>query len=154
MVDRQFHDWQQVRPQQAVALAAFCAHTDALRNLPDTHLRSGHQRTSSGHKNRHRGSDKLMDRSANYLKRLVGASGFEPETSCAQGSCKKSILLVRLALFRVMVLGSGPSLEAIGPKLDPSFGLNPCYETRDWAHVQIFIQPSLHLVRGEGVWGR
>jgi hypothetical protein len=26
-----------------------------------------------------------MDRSAKYLKSLVGASGFEPETSCAQG---------------------------------------------------------------------
>ena len=25
-----------------------------------------------------------MDRSAKYLKSLVGASGFEPETSCAQ----------------------------------------------------------------------
>ena len=26
-----------------------------------------------------------MDRSAKYLKSLVGASGFEPEASCAQG---------------------------------------------------------------------
>ncbi len=26
-----------------------------------------------------------MDRSAKYLKGLVGASGFEPEASCAQG---------------------------------------------------------------------
>jgi hypothetical protein len=26
-----------------------------------------------------------MDRSAKYLKNLVGASGFEPEASCAQG---------------------------------------------------------------------
>jgi hypothetical protein len=26
-----------------------------------------------------------MHRSAKYLKHLVGASGFEPETSCAQG---------------------------------------------------------------------
>jgi len=36
--------------------------------------------------------------------------------SYLQGSCKKSILLVRLALFRVMVLDFGPSLAAIGPK--------------------------------------
>jgi hypothetical protein len=52
---------------------------------------------------------------------VVGASGFEPEASCAQGSCKKSILLVRLALFYVMVHGSGPNLAALGPKLDPSW---------------------------------
>jgi len=56
---------------------------------------------------------------------LVGASGFEPETSCAQGSCKKSILLVRLALFCVMVHGFGPNLAVVGPKLDPSCGVNP-----------------------------
>jgi hypothetical protein len=31
------------------------------------------------------GSDKLMDRSAKYLKSLVGAPGFEPGASCAQG---------------------------------------------------------------------
>jgi hypothetical protein len=29
--------------------------------------------------------DKLMDRSAKYLKNLVGAPGFEPGASCAQG---------------------------------------------------------------------
>jgi len=59
---------------------------------------------------------------------VVGASGFEPETSCAQGSCKKSILLVRLALFYVMVHGFGPNLAVLGPKLDPSF-------PNDWAAV-------------------
>ena len=63
-----------------------------------------------------------MEHSAKYLKSLVGASGFEPEASCAQGSCKKSILLVRLALFCVMVHGFGPNLAVVGPKLDPSFG--------------------------------
>jgi len=59
----------------------------------------------------------------NFLKQkvLVGASGFEPEASCAQGSCRKSILLVRLALFYVMVHGFGPNLAVVGPKLDPSF---------------------------------
>jgi hypothetical protein len=56
---------------------------------------------------------------------LVGASGFEPEASCAQGSCKKSILLVRLALFCVMVHGFGPNLAVVGPKLDPSFEATP-----------------------------
>ena len=36
---------------------------------------------------------------------VVGAPGFEPGTSCAQGSCKKSISLVRPALFCAMVPG-------------------------------------------------
>jgi hypothetical protein len=54
---------------------------------------------------------------------MVGAWRFELQTSCAQGSCKKSILLVRLALFYVMVHGFGPSLAVVGPKLDPSFPL-------------------------------
>jgi len=53
---------------------------------------------------------------------LVGAWRFELQTSCAQGSCKKSILLVRLALFYVMVHGFGPDLAAFGHKLDPSYG--------------------------------
>ncbi len=59
----------------------------------------------------------------NSLKALVGARGFEPRTSCAQGSCKKSILLVRLALFYVMLHGFGPNSAVVGPKLDPSFSL-------------------------------
>ena len=54
-------------------------------------------------------------------RELVRASGFEPEASCAQGSCKKSILLVRLALFYVMAHGFGPNLAVVGPKLDPSW---------------------------------
>src|SRR6185437_6315977 len=58
------------------------------------------------------------------LRKLVGAWRFELQTSCAQGSCKKSILLVRLALFCVMVLGFGPNLAVVGPKLDPTFFRN------------------------------
>ena len=54
-----------------------------------------------------------------------GPRGFELQTSCAQGSCRKSILLVRLALFYVMVHGFGPNLAAFGPKLDPSFWGEP-----------------------------
>src|SRR5712664_1499742 len=38
--------------------------------------------------------------------------------------------------------------------LFPVHGMNPCSETKNWAHLQIFIQPSLHLVAGEGGWGR
>src|SRR5215469_13416991 len=53
---------------------------------------------------------------------LVGAPRFELGTSCAQGSCKISISLVRLALFCVMVLVFGPNLSAPGPKLDLTLG--------------------------------
>jgi hypothetical protein len=35
-------------------------------------------------------SDKLMNRTANYLKSLVGAPGFEPGASCAQGKSRKA----------------------------------------------------------------
>ncbi len=63
----------------------------------------------------------MMRGFANLLRRLVGARGFEPRTSCAQGSCKKSILLVRLALFYVMLHGFGPNLAVRGPKLDLTF---------------------------------
>ena len=59
----------------------------------------------------------------NRNHKLVGAPGFELRASCAQGSCKKSILLVRLALFYVMVHGFGPNLAVVGPKLDPTFSL-------------------------------
>jgi hypothetical protein len=62
--------------------------------------------------------------------------------------------LVRLVLFFVVRLRFGPISAANGPRLDPSFGMNPCYETKNWAHMQIFIPPSLHLAAGEGVWGR
>lgn len=54
--------------------------------------------------------------SAGRLRRgVVGAHEFEPWTPCAQGNCKKSISLVRLALFCVMVPGFGPNLSAFGP---------------------------------------
>ena len=52
---------------------------------------------------------------------MVGAWRFELQTSCAQGSCKKSISLVRLALFCVVVLGFGPNSSTSGPKLDLTF---------------------------------
>jgi hypothetical protein len=41
---------------------------------------------------------------------MVGAWRFELQTSCAQGSCKESISLVRPALFYVMLYGFGPNL--------------------------------------------
>jgi len=51
----------------------------------------------------------------------VGTTGLEPApaASAVTGSCNKSILLVRLALFCVMVHGFGPNLAVVGPKLDP-----------------------------------
>jgi hypothetical protein len=54
-------------------------------------------------------------------RKLAGATGLEPAASCVTGSCEKSILLVRLGLFYVMVHGFGPNLAVVGPKLDPSF---------------------------------
>ena len=47
---------------------------------------------------------------------MVGARRFELQTSCAQGSCKRSISLVCLALFCVVVPGFGPNSSAFGPK--------------------------------------
>ena len=52
---------------------------------------------------------------------MVGAWRFELQASCAQGRWKKSISLVRLALFYVMVHGFGPNSAVVGPKLDPTF---------------------------------
>jgi len=45
----------------------------------------------------------------------------EPRTFCARGSCKKSILLVRLVLICVILHNFGPDSAAFGPELDPSF---------------------------------
>src|SRR5882762_1819776 len=56
--------------------------------------------------------------------KMVDVTGLEPATPCLQSDATKSILLVRLALFCVLVRGLGPSLAAIGPKLDSN--LTPC----------------------------
>ena len=80
---------------------------------------------SQGHyKTRYSSQIREILKCAKSLRLLVGAWGFELQASCAQGSCKKSILLVRLALFYVMVHGFGPNLAVLGPKLDPSFLCN------------------------------
>ena len=52
-------------------------------------------------------------------------AGLEPAASCLEGNRRKSILLVRLVLFCVLVLGFSPLLAAIGPKLDLTFGGEP-----------------------------
>ena len=52
---------------------------------------------------------------------MAGPTRLELATSCVTGSCKKSILLVRLALFYVMVHGFGPNLAVLGPKLAQVF---------------------------------
>jgi len=65
-----------------------------------------------------------MNKLSNSLRELVGAWRFELQTSCAQGSCKKSISLVRLALFCVMALGFRPNLSAFGPKWTQVFFRN------------------------------
>ena len=66
------------------------------------------------------GADSINKSELKIQELVVGASGFEPEASCAQGRRKKSILLVRLALFGVMIHGFGPNLAVVGPKLDPT----------------------------------
>jgi hypothetical protein len=76
---------------------------------------------------------------------MVGASGFEPEASCAQGSCKKSILLARLALFYVKVHGLGHNMAILGPILDPSFDPisilpRPCPASVDRIMPRVVIQ--------------
>jgi len=87
------------------------------------------------------GSEIRETRSVSQCKTiLVGAPRFELGTSCAQGSFKKSILLVRLALFYVMVHGFGPNLAVFGPKLDPSFGMNPYSETNSLGTLAVYIR--------------
>jgi hypothetical protein len=51
---------------------------------------------------------------------MVDVRGFEPLTPCLQSDETKSILLVRLVLFCILVRGFGPNLSAFGPKLDPN----------------------------------
>ena len=43
----------------------------------------------------------VKDLSGPYIKRLVGAKGFEPSTSWSRTSRRNTILLARLALFCV-----------------------------------------------------
>jgi hypothetical protein len=50
---------------------------------------------------------------------VVGAWRFELQTSCAQGNCKKSISLVRLALFCVVARFWTQSVS-IWTQMDPS----------------------------------
>ena len=73
---------------------------------------------------------------------MVGASGFEPETSCAQGNSRNAKLLVRLAFSYVMHYGFAGYLPLFVPKLFPMSGMNPCYETKNWALFQ-FRQPPI-----------
>ena len=56
-------------------------------------------------------------------KNLVDVAGIEPATPCLQRRERKSISLVRLVLFCVVVPGFGRNLAAFGPKLDPNFCL-------------------------------
>ncbi len=51
---------------------------------------------------------------------MVGAPGFEPGTSCAQGRSKNTILLIlRLSSLLLLARFSRFS-DLVGPKLDPS----------------------------------
>ncbi len=60
-----------------------------------------------------------------HLWEMVDVTGIEPATPCLQSEKTNSILLVRLALFCVLVPGFRPNLAALfcywsqdGPKFD------------------------------------
>ncbi len=52
---------------------------------------------------------------------MVGALGFEPGASCAQGKCRNAKQLVRLAFSYVMHYGFARYSAMFVPKLFPSF---------------------------------
>src|SRR5713101_4631787 len=97
----------------------------------------------------------LLPASFNQLGALsASAAGI---TLAAIDGGKKSVrdLLGRVLIWRVnagwwLFVLLFPAVLTVGSL----YGMNPCYETKNWAHLQIFIQPSLHLVAGEGGWGR
>lgn len=62
---------------------------------------------------------------AQSLKNLVDVTGFEPATPCLQSIRENTMLMARLALSCVLYHGFPWYSGANGPKLDPSFGLNP-----------------------------
>ncbi len=80
--------------------------------------------------------------------------GFEPTNGGFADQSWKCILLVRLAFTPAQLAGFGPILGCIVPKLFPLYGMNPCSETNSLGTHAAFIQPLLHLLAGEGVWGR
>jgi hypothetical protein len=61
---------------------------------------------------------------------LVDVAGIEPATPCLQRQERKSISLVRLVLFCVVVSGFGADLSHNGPKLDPSCDVTPSVVTK------------------------
>jgi hypothetical protein len=83
---------------------------------------------------------------------VVGAPGFEPGTSCAQGSCKKSISLVRQALFCVVVLGFGPSLSAFGPKWTQVFLATRQTQGRRDSMGSVMTSSGKRVLYGRDLW--
>src|SRR5712692_3261922 len=77
---------------------------------------------------------------------VVGARGFEPRTSCAQSSCRKSTLMVRLALFCVMVHGFGPNLAVVEPKMDPSFSLRSGKRQAGAAYARLAFASATRMI--------
>jgi hypothetical protein len=55
-----------------------------------------------------------MHRSAKYLKKLVGASGFEPEASCAQGR-RATRLRYAPTVTALFILKHFPTLLLVRP---------------------------------------
>src|SRR5215470_4075782 len=71
---------------------------------------------------------------------LEARVGFEPTNGGFADQSWFSILLVRLAFTPAHLADFALDLGPIVPKLFPSFGVNPCSETKNWAHLQTFIQ--------------
>ncbi len=74
---------------------------------------------------------------------MVGAKGFEPSTSWSRTSSRNTILLARLALFCVEQVRLGWYSAVNGLKSDSTFGLNPCCETKNRAHLAAFYSALL-----------
>ena len=102
-------------------------------------------------------------------KKLLDVTGIEPVTRCLQNSptssCKPVGHSPMTTTLEVYKHASGDTqrqaVNQVENQLFPIVlglgqlaGMNPCYETKNRAHMQIFIQSSSHLVAGEGVWGR
>src|SRR5271156_5546556 len=73
---------------------------------------------------------------------------------CAQGRSRNAEELVRRAFSYVMHDGFARCSSMFVPKLFPSFGMNPCSETKIGRTWQFFVSLDLYLLAGEGNWGR
>jgi len=79
---------------------------------------------------------------------------FERATLCLEDKSRCAISLLFLGSAYFVNHGFRGYSGVIGPKLDPSLGVNPLDGTNYLDTVSAFIKAFLHLLAGEGVWGR